>query len=110
MRSCERPERDDRLEILAWLGAAYAAAGQTDQARQILAQLREHSPQRYAVPYDAALICIKLGEKDQAFAWLEKAYEERSGAIALLKVDPRVDSLRSDPRFSDLLRHIGLAQ
>jgi DNA-binding winged helix-turn-helix (wHTH) protein/TolB-like protein/Tfp pilus assembly protein PilF len=101
---------DDRLEILAWLGAAYAAAGQRDKARQIVAQLQNLSTQRYVVPYDVALTFINLGEKDAAFAWLERAYAERSGAITSLKVDPRVDSLRADPRFADLLRRMGLAQ
>jgi hypothetical protein len=50
-----------------------------------------------------------LGEKEQAFEWLEKAYEERSSALVYLKVDPSFDSLRDDPRFTDLLRRIHLA-
>jgi len=55
-----------------------------------------------------ALIYAGLGEKDQAFAWLEKGYEERSFQMQWLTVEPRWDSLRSDPRFADLLRRMGL--
>ncbi len=55
-----------------------------------------------------AEIYTGLGEKHQALEWLEKTYEERSTALIYLKVDPVFDSLRSDPRFADLLRRIGL--
>jgi hypothetical protein len=60
--------------------------------------------------FSFAVIYLGLGEKDQAFAWLEKAYEERSFLLAYLKVDPIWDPLRSDPRFADLVRRIGLPQ
>ncbi len=53
-------------------------------------------------------VYIGLGNKDQSFAWLEKAHQERSNGIALFKVLPTVDPLRSDPRFADLLKRIGL--
>ncbi len=55
-----------------------------------------------------AEIFAQLGEKDQAFAWLERAYEERSFMMLYLKVAPNLDPLRSDPRFADLLRRVGL--
>jgi hypothetical protein len=71
-------------------------------------ELRALSKQRYVSSYYFALIHAGLGEKDQAFAWLEKTYEERSGAAPYLKVNPIWDPLRSDPRFQELLRRIGL--
>ncbi len=61
-------------------------------------------------PTSIALVYAGLGEKDEAFAWLEKAYEERSFQLQWLNVEPRWDSLRSDPRFADLIRRIGLPQ
>jgi hypothetical protein len=59
--------------------------------------------------YGVAKIHEGLGEKDQAFAWLERAITERDTNVISLKVDPEFDSLRSDPRFADLLRRIGLS-
>jgi len=59
--------------------------------------------------YQIAAIYIALGEVQQAFSWLEKAYEQRSSFLRWLKVDPRFDPVRSDPRFLDLLRRVGLA-
>jgi hypothetical protein len=56
------------------------------------------------------LIYIGLGEKDRAFESLESAYKERSDLLVYLKVDPRLDTLRSDPRFADLMRRVGLQQ
>jgi hypothetical protein len=58
-------------------------------------------------PFFIALIYAGLGDKDQAFAWLDKAYAERSVWMAWLKVDPKLDSLRADPRFAHLTRRIG---
>jgi len=61
------------------------------------------------LPYKLAIVCAALGKNDQAFAWLEKAFEEHTPRLLLfLNSDPRVDPLRSDPRFQDLLRRIGL--
>ncbi len=54
-----------------------------------------------------AIIYTGLGEKEKAFEWLEKAYEDRSELMTWLKVDPRLDPLRDDPRFQDLLRRVG---
>ncbi|MDQ6786398.1 MAG: hypothetical protein M3033_06215, partial [Acidobacteriota bacterium] len=63
---------------------------------------------RYVSPFNIAVYYAKLGEKDEAFAWLEKAYQERFYALTILKVDPRFESLHSDPRYDDLLRRMGL--
>ena len=93
---------------VASLGHAYAIGGNKVEAMRVRAELEEQS--RYVSPYWMATLYVGLGDKDQAFAWLEKAYEERSGGLIWLGVDPRLDSLRSDPRFSDLVRRIGLPQ
>jgi len=67
--------------------------------------------QKEYVPADSiAHVYVGLGETDQAFAWLERAYGERSFGMAWLKVEPSWDSLRSDPRFTDLMRRVGLPQ
>jgi hypothetical protein len=93
---------------LSYLGYALARSGERSQALRVLDELRTLSKQRYVYPLSFARVCVGLGEKDQAFSWLEKGYEERSTAFYLLKVDPMWDPLRSDPRFQDLLRRIGL--
>jgi TolB-like protein/DNA-binding winged helix-turn-helix (wHTH) protein/Flp pilus assembly protein TadD len=96
-------------QALAALGYAYAAAGQSSQAQKIIAELEEQSKQSYVLPDNIARIYISLGDKDQALAWLEKAYEQRSDYLVFVKVDPAWDRLRADPRFVNLLRRIGLA-
>jgi Flp pilus assembly protein TadD len=99
-------------KILAMAGLAhiYAASGRETEARKILAELQKLSEHSYVQATDLALVHAGLGEKDKAFAWLDKAYEERSFSLINLKVEPRFDSLHSDPRFADLLRRIGLTQ
>ena len=93
---------------LAALGQGLAAAGQTAEARKILDQLQERSRQTYVQPMWISVIHFALGNKDQGFDWMQKAYEDRSGWLVYLKVDPFFDSLRQDPRFTDLLRRVGL--
>ena len=93
-------------QAVAALGHAYAAAGKRNEALRILADLNERRKTAYVSPYDIAVIHVALGEKDQAFEWLEKAYQERAAPIVVLKVDPRLDPLRSDPRFQGLLRRM----
>ena len=66
------------------------------------------SKRRYISPYLFAVVYVGLGDKDQAFAWLDKAYQDRSFWLIWLKFEPRFDSVRDDPRFQDLLRRIGL--
>ena len=101
--------KDDAV-TRAHLGYAYAAAGRRGKAEKVLADLNELFRQRQASPYYIAIIYAGLGEKEQAFGWLEKAYQERSRPLGGLKVNPVWDNLRSDPRFADLLRRIGLPQ
>jgi Tfp pilus assembly protein PilF len=97
------------LSIEAELGCAYAASGNRVEAHKVLQALRERAVQEYVNPYLIATIYLALGDRDQALVWLEKAYAERSAFIAFLKVEPKFDSLRSDPRFTDLLRRVGLS-
>ena len=93
---------------LAPLGYAYAVAGRKSEALKILDQLNERSKQEYVPPIAQALIYAGLGDKDRAIEGLQKAYEERSSWMAFIKVAPLFDPLRSDPRFQDLLRRMGL--
>jgi len=99
-----------RTQALAALGHAYAVSGRKSEAVRILKDLTGKSKRTYVSSYHVAAIPTALGDKDQAFEWLEKAYQERSLWLVYLKVDPVLDPLRSDPRFADLLRRIGLAQ
>lgn len=93
--------------IALWaLGYAYAIAGRKAEAREVLAELRRQSQDGYVSPYFTAGIYAGLGEKDRAFEWLNKAYEQRDCVTP--KMDPFLDSLRSDPRFRDLLRRLNL--
>jgi serine/threonine protein kinase/tetratricopeptide (TPR) repeat protein len=93
---------------LAALGHAYAVAHQVAEAKKILDQLKERSQQTYVQPSLIALIHVGLADKNQAFDWMQKAYEDRSAGLLYLKVDPAFDSVRSDPRFQDLLHRVGL--
>jgi serine/threonine-protein kinase len=96
--------------VLALLGHVSAAIGRRDEALKILDQLKQISKQRFVHPYGIALVYAGLGEKDQAFQWLEKSYQDHEPRITRLKVDPLMDGLRSDPRFADLVKRIGLPQ
>jgi len=90
------------------LGRAYALAGQTAEARQSLASLQETSTRKYVPALYRAFICAGLNDKDEAFRWFEKAYEDRSNSLIYLAVEPSFDKLRSDPRFQHLLQKVGL--
>lgn len=98
-----------RTGIVAALGHAYARAGKRDEAQHILDELSQLEKRKYVSPYRMANIYAALGENDRAFEWLQKAYEDRSHLLVFLMVDPRLDALRPDPRFVDLLRRIGLS-
>ncbi len=94
----------------ALLGYSYAASGRRAEARQILDALDELSKEQYVSAFHKAAIHTGLGEKDQALELLEQAYEERVWMMRLLKVEPMFDPLRSDPRFTELLKKVGLAE
>jgi tetratricopeptide (TPR) repeat protein len=93
---------------LAALGYGYAVANRRAEALEIVEKLKERSREQYLPPTMMSFVYCGLGDKDQAMAWLEKAYEVRDPWLTGLKVDPIFDSLRSDPRFVDLLHRVGL--
>jgi TolB-like protein len=95
----------------AYLGSlayAYAVSGHRKEAAKLFEELRNIARKRYVSAYVFALVCAGLKDKDGAFAWLRKACDEYSSALIFLKVNPRFAALRSDARFHDLLRHVGL--
>jgi tetratricopeptide (TPR) repeat protein len=96
--------------ILESLGETYALSGKRNEALQILNQLIQISKQEVVSSYVIAELCVTLGANDQAFEWLEKAYDQRDSNLIFLKVDPALRTIRSDPRFHDLLRRIGLSK
>lgn len=95
-----RPLRD--------LGYAYAISGKAAEARTVLKELEERYEKREAIGQDLAAVYAGLQEKDQAFAWLEKDFQARSGPLAWIRWTPPFESLRSDPRYTDLLQRMGL--
>jgi hypothetical protein len=78
------------------------------KARGILARLQSISGKVPVAAHHFALIYLGLGEKDNALGWLEKARQQRSPMMAWLKVDPRFDNVRPDPRFRAMMRKVGL--
>ena len=95
---------------IAALGHAYAMSGNRRGAEKAIVELKELSKQRYVAPSQIGMIYAALGDKDEAFAWLEKANEVRDLVVVRLKVDPRLDPLREDPRFQELVKKVGLPQ
>jgi hypothetical protein len=94
--------------VLRDLGWAYAAAGHAAKAREILHALKHTAQSSYVSAYSIAAVHAALGESDQAFRWLERAYDERDCQITYLELDPQLDPLRSDPRFPPLLARLHL--
>jgi DNA-binding winged helix-turn-helix (wHTH) protein/TolB-like protein/Flp pilus assembly protein TadD len=95
-------------QLLAVLGYGYAVAGENSRAQKVLDELKDLSKQQYVSPLGIALVHIGLDEKDQAFNWVERAYEDRVFGLGYLKVEPFFDPLRSDPRFTQLLKRMRL--
>lgn len=93
---------------LAALGYTHAVAGNRDEALGILHQMKVLSQQSYPFACLTAEVYAGLGDKDRAFEWLNRAYKERDGQLTSLELDPFFDSLRSDPRFQNLMRRVGL--
>ncbi|HYL73736.1 MAG TPA: winged helix-turn-helix domain-containing protein [Bryobacteraceae bacterium] len=106
---CEKAKSlADTSWTAAALGRALALAGKRDEAKQALEQLKQRSEREFVPGYDVATIYAALGQRDEAFAELQKAYNQRAEWLGYLKVDPQLDTLRSDPRFRDLLRRLAL--
>jgi TolB-like protein/DNA-binding winged helix-turn-helix (wHTH) protein/Flp pilus assembly protein TadD len=93
---------------LASLAHAYAVAGDRPQALKLLGELQELSKRRIVDPWEIAIVYAGLGDKDRAFEWLEKGYDERPNMLPDLKADARMNPLRSDPRYQELLLRMGL--
>ncbi|MGE5616125.1 MAG: TIR domain-containing protein, partial [Bacillota bacterium] len=99
----------DNSENWANVGYTEAVLGRKDEARKVLAELHKRAADRYVAPYNIAIVHAGLGERDEAFRWLERAYSERSSLLSFLPGwDPRLASLRGDPRLDDLIRRVGL--
>jgi serine/threonine protein kinase/Tfp pilus assembly protein PilF len=94
--------------FLATLGLAFARAGLKREAEEILRELEEMAGRRYVSSFGLATIHVSLGTPELAFSRLDQAYRERDWSLALLRVDPRMDPLRADPRFGALIRRVGL--
>jgi hypothetical protein len=90
------------------IGHVYAVSGDKGNAEKVIVALKQESTHRYVNAYELALIYIGLGQNDQAFKLLEQAFSEHSDMLIYLKIDPRLDSIRSDSRFADLVRRVGI--
>ena len=95
-------------EPTSMTGYAWAMAGDPTKARAVLKELKSLSSQRYVPGTSLAALCYAVGEKDDAFTWLEQAYQDRDLRLSQLKVDPKWDAMRSEPRFVAILKRIGL--
>jgi tetratricopeptide (TPR) repeat protein len=100
-------QENDAL-ALAGLGHVAARRGREEEARAVLQELHERSKSRYVSPVAQTGLYVTLGDVDRAFEWLEKAYQERRGWLAYLKIEPMLDGLRDDPRFGRYLERMRL--
>ena len=98
----------DSPESLASLAHCYAVSGKTRDGLTLLQTLIELSRRRYVSPFDLGLIHGALGQKEQAFEWLNRAYEIHDGWMIYITVDPRWNSLRGDSRFAEIVQRVGL--
>lgn len=101
-------ELQDDPALLGLLGHAIAESGNRDEALRTVDQLTEIAKHRYVPAYSFAIIYVGLGDKDRAFQWLDKGYQDHANELSQLKYDPLLDNLRSEPRFTDLMRRVGL--
>jgi TolB-like protein/Tfp pilus assembly protein PilF len=100
---------NDSTFALARLAQGYAIAGERKQARPFLKRLHGMAARKYVAPFEIALIHVCLQDHDEAFAWLQKAFDQRSIWLGYLQVEPQLDPVRSDRRFQELVRRVGFA-
>jgi Flp pilus assembly protein TadD len=100
----------DDPPLLSILAHALALAGRREEALAILTRVTNDSSAAFVSSYHIAVLWCALDNRQEALAWLERAYNERSGWLCWLKVDPKLDDLRGDPAFVDLLRRVGLQE
>ena len=101
----------DHAEIWSALGHAYAVSGNRADAQKVLDRLQDPKALSYVAPYNVAIVYAGLGNSDQTFAWLDRAYQQRSYYLPVyLTTDARLDGLHADPRFVALRRRIGLPE
>jgi TolB-like protein/Tfp pilus assembly protein PilF len=105
-----RKTSGDMPLVDAVLGLAYAVSGNKDQAQKVIDTFKAAGHRRYIPPTYFGILYAGLGDKDQALAWLEKAFQERADLLTWLNVEPMMDDVRSDSRFQDLIRRIGLVR
>jgi serine/threonine-protein kinase len=103
-------ELNDDPTTKAFLALSLAKSGQRGDAIKLGDQLKLESPHRYVPSYCFALIHLALGERDEAFQWLEKDIDERSSWPVVYAVVPELDELRGDPRFKDMLKRLNLPE
>ncbi len=97
-------------DMTAWLGYVYAMSGRRAEAQHVLQELQARAAQGFVALHNTAMIYAALGERDEAFVWLEVAFQKHAGWLFCLKVDARLDGLRAEPRFVDLVRRFGLSE
>ncbi len=97
----------DNAELAAVIGQDFETSGYKEVLQDYLGGLKELAKRAHVSPYEIASLHARVGEKDQVFVWLEKAFQERDSRIVALRVEPVFESLRSDPRFQDLVKRIG---
>jgi len=93
---------------LAALGYAFSAAGNLKRATETADKLKNMSQKGYVPPYDLAVIYAGIGNRDEALQWLQRAYKERCGELLYIKVDPRLGSLHTEPKYLALTKEMGL--
>ena len=103
-------ELNRSLVTLSPLGYAYAVSGREKEARAILDELRELYAKKQATAYHIAGVYTGLGEREQAFEWLEKSFQDRFSLLPIIRWHPQFEPLRDDPRFRDLLRRMNLPE
>ena len=96
--------------VLSEQAACYAAAGRPIEARRLLEELEQWTLREYVDPMNLVVVHLALGQDDEVFAWLERAYEKRASLMPAIGSDPRFERLYGDARFRDLLERVGLRE